>query len=771
MRELVECIAHYDTEPCGHATLRQVKGLTEGSSTESTTKTVMLHLEHRSAVRETSKGGGRVRETVQSGGAESSRVRTNTDLSEKGNARPPDQKTEKIANVVGTGDASAKVERGRGMSLKGLEGPSAAVSRDCKPRDLENVSDRSRTESIESSPHTPDQHNNMATHNPDVDVIITFTQRTWANKADPLKNGASATTPWPRARFACPSALAISRLHERCREELEHRVREDSNWDSALDQRLLEIAFLASIPAPDTPKVHVRLGDSRLNVSVVGDLFPNPLAKNTLEVYLVFAPRSRKVAVPEDDLLMWEPDVAQIYENIRVGSTVDRVPPSDEPKGSKRAAGLKQIAAIRPLLAWISPGYSPSLFSVSAYEFDGYCIGQSCSDSLYWEEDYTKHEFASRHELIEPFAGISNLDALAKAIATYRRLQSPMIVGSGMPFLPSYCFNNLDENNETQQDFGLNGARPEDSIYAAVRCVNHVKAPKGSGFTGPEFIWFPDIVLSISATKGGKTVCKRVMDILRASEVRTKVGEQNQKNLLSSSALWKQPLSDTWNVQIWVSPQSPGRKNEDRKMYCLTRHAEETHTPLWQFLNADAWKKNDRRLYLEAHIVPKDLNAWVVTGSIVESPAPSLENSPKTKTSASPEHQQEQDEPRAAERVEVSDGAQDDQTEKSVERDVEGDVETDVEADAAFLLEAIGLGQGRNAPESMSEDEGQDEDTDTLADESAANVNDKDTDTHADDGGAGMNEEVRVHDNSGATGVAAEEIQDMTEAEHDELYE
>lgn len=759
MRELADCIAHYDTEPCGHATLRQLKGLTGGSSTESTTKTVMLHLGGRSAVRETSKGGA--------GRAESSRVRSNTDLPEKGNARPPDQKTEKGANVVGTGDASSvkEVERGRGMSsVKG----SAAASRDRKPRDLKNIRDRSRTESIESSPHTAEhQHNTMADHNPDVDVIITFAQRKWANKADPLKNVGSATAPWPRARFACPSALAISRLHETCQEELERRIRGDPNWESALGQRKLEVAFRASIPAPDTPTVHVRLGDNRLNVSIVGDLFRNPRAKNTLEVYLVFAPRSCKVAIPEDSLLMWEPHVAQIYENIRVGSTADRVPPSEKPKGSKRAAGLKQITAIRPLLAWVSPGYSPSLFSVSAYEFDGYCVGQSCSDSLYWEEDYTKHEFASRHKLVEPFAGVSDLDALAKAIVTYRRLQSPMIVGSGMPFLPSYCFNKLDENNQTQQDFGLNGARPEDSIYAAVRCVNHVKAPKGSGFTGPDFIWFPDIVLSISATKGGKTVCKRVMDILRASEVRTKVGEQNQKNLLSSSALWKQPLSDTWDVQIWVSPQSPGRKNEDRRMYCLTRHAEETHTPLWQFLNADAWKKNDRRLYLEAHIVPKDLNAWVVTGSIVESPAPSLEESPKTKMIASPEQQQEKDEPRAAERVKVPDEAQDDQIEKSVERDVESDDESDIQADAAFLLELIGLGYERDAPDSMSEDE----DTDTLDDEGAASVDDEDTDTHADDGGAGMNEEVRVHDDAGATGVAAEATQDMTEAEHDELYE
>lgn len=453
----------------------------------------------------------------------------------------------------------------------------------------------------------------------EVNVTITFEQRKHI-AAKPWGRTTTATAPWPPATFSLTSESELSELLVRCHGQLESRIRQDASNQRALDSREMRVGFRVSTQAPDTPSVHIDLGNGRLNVSVLGDLFRSPSISNKLDVHMVFALEATKVAVPAGDLLFWQPQRSQPYESIRVGLTTDQAP-SKTSLGMDQDAGSRTILPIRPLLAWLIGGiFKLELFSIPAYQFDDHCIGDPCHDTMYWEEGHAAEDFASRHELLAPFAGEPDRDALDERVKIYQKSSSPMVVGSGMPFLPSYCFNKLDEaKHGAQRGINSKGASREDEVHVAVRCVSHLKSPIAYRPAGPDFIWFPDILLSIPVTRGAKTVCKRALGVLKASDVTTKVGEDNAKELYSSSALWERRLLGKWAVQIWVSPQRDGGEHKERKMYCLTR-AQGEKRPLWWFLDTELWKKGDRRLYVEAHLVPKDLAAWTVTGTMVEPP-------------------------------------------------------------------------------------------------------------------------------------------------------
>lgn len=486
----------------------------------------------------------------------------------------------------------------------------------------------------------------------EVEVLITFEQREWASGDYELENEDSATTPWPPASlpYSCQPDISLSELVDECRDELDYRIRQHDTLAYALDDRKLKVAFLASVPAPDTPGAHVSLSDDRLNVSTLADLFKDPLVKNTLKVHLVFAVEQVKVAIPVEEPLIYMP-VLSPYNVFRIGNAVDQ---SAESKKSKKSTGhstkssskqsaqdVKGVRSIRPLLAWRTMKGSKmttDLFSVPAYEFDGYCIGEAQNDILYWDQ-----AFHVRHELLGRYHGLKSRKVLEEAIAVYDEEESPEAIGSGVPFLPSYCFNQLDGSNQDQKDFGLKHETIDrkDKIDIAVRCVSHLEPRKRSKIAGPEFICFPDILLSIPVTSTAKTVSHEVGKILKASKDTTNMGWMSSKHLLSSSVLWENPFLNKWAVQVWVSPQKINGEDEDRKMYCITR-AEGQMVPLWLFLNTNLWKNDDRTLYLEVHIVPKDLDAWTVTGTMVKAPAPATNADKKSlKSSAATEEEQE----------------------------------------------------------------------------------------------------------------------------------
>lgn len=148
-------------------------------------------------------------------------------------------------------------------------------------------------------------------------------------------------------------------------------------------------------------------------------------------------------------------------------------------------------------------------------------------------------------------------------------------MGSGIPFLPTYCYNEY-----SAQDLGMGLADfPIQGIDVAVTMVNH--------YEGIRHVAFPrDIRIVVD---GGDEM-EDIVELLR--ELIHRRGRQDGASF-DSEQLFRSEHRGRWGMIFWVMPQTG-----PRKLYRFTEGK------LHQFLSsALTVRTRDKRLYLEAHIV------------------------------------------------------------------------------------------------------------------------------------------------------------------------
>ena len=218
-----------------------------------------------------------------------------------------------------------------------------------------------------------------------------------------------------------------------------------------------------------------------------------------------------------------------------------------------------------------------NLIKVMAWNFGDYCIGD-CDSS--WEE----HQFSRQDKYMPQYKGVAFRSQLHRRVQNHldKANQEP---GAGVPFMPYYTHNVYDPAR-----YGLGVADQGTDIV--VRYVNNfTTAAKKLGLeVDLELPWHSQFLLAPEETSD--SITKLFTRVLRDSEGKEKG---------NSHVLFEQPLKDTWSLQLWVLPQP----RHIKKLFKFPTNRAGSTDRLGEFLAPDKVEKDDYRLYMEAHVVPK----------------------------------------------------------------------------------------------------------------------------------------------------------------------
>lgn len=270
---------------------------------------------------------------------------------------------------------------------------------------------------------------------------------------------------------------------------------------------------------------------------------------------------------PADDQLEW----------FRIGDVM--VPLEDGKTFTKRRAGREWecVGYTNPLLASRNLRTGKVQFCrMHAYDFIDFVVGDL-------EDRRLRREIFYGVELLGPFSHPRLDDVfggdLSKIFTEYVEEREPGdTLGSGLPFLPTLCYNVF-----RAEDFGLGiGTWPKHGVDVAVRCVSQC----ATGRRKPPLQFPRDIRLTIREEDGLEGLCN---DVLECIDV-----EGLQDGVLVTSNKLFDPEHESWTVELWVMPQG------QRKLFRYIQGK------LDQFLDgSDKTRVLDKRLYCEAHIIPK----------------------------------------------------------------------------------------------------------------------------------------------------------------------
>ncbi|KAK6391749.1 hypothetical protein LTR65_004243 [Meristemomyces frigidus] len=378
-----------------------------------------------------------------------------------------------------------------------------------------------------------------------------------------------------------------------------------------LRQRLLAddavLAFEAAMSFPPSEHTWVRIDDSRLNIDTLADLLLDPeVSGNEMLVLITLNSRGADGPVHDIEGRVQRAFPAPLWNIFRVGDYVDS-PRNRQPANRNNSP----IPVEWPLLAW--SGFDKpekfALYTLQAYNFGGYCIGDHLLESGFLQVNgHVGHTYRG------PFDG-SSIPRLKRSINEYADTphRQRQRIGTGLPILPPYCFNRY---YPTVYDLGMSSDDwPEGvDIDMAVRCVRHIDMPDidGHAMTFPKDIRFA------------------VGHDWRADDIRNLV----ERELKQKAEYWdRSALFDSkgtpanarrhgeWEIELWVCPQADGELKMFR--YAL---ANEPGRDLKDFMKqalVNRRREPDRRLYVEAHIIPRENQDIIsgdrsVTGTVVE---------------------------------------------------------------------------------------------------------------------------------------------------------
>ncbi|KAI7337177.1 hypothetical protein KC315_g2437 [Hortaea werneckii] len=393
---------------------------------------------------------------------------------------------------------------------------------------------------------------------------------------------------WTTSAPMFDRSINISGLRQFLAEEVLKRTQLDHQLRETLSARGRYVSLAASVEVPGCRWGHMSLADVAGEFDLASDLLEDPdgmLQRFAINVTLQVEKRDST----GDGSLVRFPRQEPQHVYHRLGKV--QIPEQhygNDPQGplitpsGKELRESAEITYIWALLAYREgPQGDWQLKRVRAYDFDEYCIGDADETSEWNSVPFDcSYDWTSSYERVgqdgESFRQLQR--RLEKRIE--EEWPEP---GSGIPFLPKYCFNNYQPSPDSVPEW------PKHGIKVAVRCVNwltHEGQLKDIRFP-------PDLQLVIDK----QDTIEDVRDIIK-QEIDHKGTEDGVK--VNSATLFKPPLAKTWELELWVLPQHPDNPDGQGKLHRYTSGR------LLTFLSTSGRvRKNDKRLYMEAHIVPK----------------------------------------------------------------------------------------------------------------------------------------------------------------------
>ncbi|KAK5118746.1 hypothetical protein LTR85_007952 [Meristemomyces frigidus] len=373
---------------------------------------------------------------------------------------------------------------------------------------------------------------------------------------------------------------------------------EDDGLRAALEQKRRHLHFTTAVWVE-------RLGgwasvdDGELNIELVRDLFDSPREEKHRPHVLVkvsLQPDRKATGVLKDAV---RPQYAPApYDYWRVGDAIEIADCASANPGN----GDPSISHHEVLLAWRRKEKPQKihLMKMPVYDFGDFCVGdKECDD--WGAETPMRPNYRWRPEY-ETIRTASNPNAELRELLKQHPPDERGWTGPGVPFLPYYTFNIYQPNTI---DVGISRTSwTSGKLRVAVRCVS---------FLASVDVDFPaDIRFSVAKGKDTHAaVCEQIKTALRTAD--------NEGDVPKSAVLFDEKHDGEWKMQLWVMPQTP----DQAKLYDWRAKTAGKLQHLTDFISHDFAKIGDGRLFVEAHIVPKD-GEWRLTGTPVEGEAPEV---------------------------------------------------------------------------------------------------------------------------------------------------
>ena len=313
--------------------------------------------------------------------------------------------------------------------------------------------------------------------------------------------------------------------------------------------------FLCNRPYEDTRNAPITTSSSSANLTTARD--------RLIE--------RRKLLEPDDE---WD------YRYVRLGTTwsSQSAPEADTSEDV--------ILTGKLLLGYYSKGHKKAstlqLIEVQAWDFGDYWIGD-CVNS------YVRHDFSSHDNYVHFFRGVETLEDLHKRITMFWHLGA-RAPDPDVPMMPIYTLNAFDPASH-----GISVMQEPADVL--VRYVSHMSDADQATDDGRT----TDVESEMQNTQcriGGRcTAGEIVQQIFRRLEEKAK--DEAEENV-NTAALFDE-LGDSWELQLWVLPQ----ESFDKKLYRFPDRPNGSKDGLGEYMSERKVSKNDRRVFMEAHIVPQ----------------------------------------------------------------------------------------------------------------------------------------------------------------------
>lgn len=380
--------------------------------------------------------------------------------------------------------------------------------------------------------------------------------------------------------FKAPLHARLRKLTGHFRDALQRELARDSVLLTQLRKTNCVLHLTATCRKRDGQREEIYL-DDRACVAAIGDLFEDPSAAGLeLEAEGIVDAKMVPKRTWKSDSFVRIREPSNDTKCLRIGNVplVDDYCRDPSPQDVRLGSRQDGAAYSQPLLVRFDKDFKKvSFFRVHAYDFDDFCIGDP-------EEMLagTQVKFDNAYHFFGPFQHVLNKqESRAKFIARLRKhvQEGGESLGSGMPFLPKYCYNTYKPKEHC---LGLK-EWPKQGIDVAIRCVNHYK---------------PDCLIDLAFPPDNRTYFEdgeTFHDIVRQIKEEIEFEGFEDDVSVNSGLLFKEPHADQWDMELWVMPQRGPRK--------LYRY---TQGDLTQFLDPSTkTRTRDKRIYMEAHIVPK----------------------------------------------------------------------------------------------------------------------------------------------------------------------
>lgn len=375
---------------------------------------------------------------------------------------------------------------------------------------------------------------------------------------------------------------------------VQHYVKKDELLSNHLAQGKHILLISCTLRVPRPIKYQSIPLDKDPRVKLVGDLTTDrypPKAVTVaadLTLSLQARRRSNRLTIDPDDEVqttgyLGDAEEEEALKWCRVGN-VNILDDDGATFCAKRSARFGEcVSYINPLIASYDPQSGEVLlYTLHAYDFMDFVVGNL-------EERQAWSKLGASVELLGLFGNprltLESKEELAESVTKYLEeddedeADEEEDVWDGLPFLPTFCYNTYHA-----EDFGLGVERwPRNGIDLVVRCVNHYTPKRDM-----QNLEFPrDIRLSIWKDENMEDLFKDVLQHINVAGLQDGVK-------VTSNKLFHPSHKGKWSIDWWVMPQT------QRKLFRYTQGK------LDQFLDPSmATRVEDKRLYCEAHIVPK----------------------------------------------------------------------------------------------------------------------------------------------------------------------